>query len=70
MEWKPVNVTAVPKGGDSELTENFCPVSVLPVVIKVFERLVHQQLFNYLVEEHIVFCTIGFQNRTTRSGFY
>ena len=39
LEWKAANVTPVPKGGDSELIENFHPVSVLPVVVKVFERL-------------------------------
>ena len=48
LEWKAANVTPVPKGGDSELIENFRPVLVLPVVVKVFERLVHQQLFSYI----------------------
>ena len=46
LEWKAANVTLMPKGGDSELIENIRPVSVLPVVLKVFERLVHQQLFS------------------------
>ena len=31
----------------------FRPVSVLPVVSKVFERLLHQQLYDYL-QKHII----------------
>ena len=49
LEWKAAVVTPVPKGGDSEPIENLRPVSVLPVVVKVFERFVHQQLFTYLL---------------------
>ena len=42
------------KGGDSELTGNYRPVSVLPVVVKVFERLVHRQLYNYLQDNKLL----------------
>ena len=71
LKWKAANVTPVPKGGDSELIENFHAVSVLPVVVKVFERLMHQQLFSYLLEKNIgiAFCTVGFQTRAHHSGF-
>ena len=54
LEWKAANVTPVPKGGDSEFIENFRPVSVLPVVVQMFEKLVHQQLFAYLLEHDIL----------------
>ena len=53
-EWKSARVTPVHKGGDSELTGNYRPVSVLPVVVKVFERLVHRQLYNYLQENELL----------------
>ena len=47
-EWKLSRVTPVPKGGNSEEVGNFRPVSVLPVVAKVLERIVHHQLYAYL----------------------
>ena len=48
QEWKSANVTPVQKGGSNVDISNFRPVSVLPVVSKVFERLLHQQLYDYL----------------------
>ena len=38
------------RGGGGSRTEinNYRPVSVLPVVMKIFERLVHNQLYSYL----------------------
>ena len=53
-EWKSANVTPVPKGGSSDAVSNFRPVSVLPVVVKIFERLIHQQLYSYLQEHNIL----------------
>ena len=47
-EWKAACVTPVPKKGDKQSVKNYRPVSVLPVVAKVFEAMVHAQLFNYL----------------------
>ena len=43
-EWKAANITPVPKKGNNDDVSNFRPVSVLPVVGKIFERLVHNQL--------------------------
>lgn len=46
--WKEANVSPVPKGGDKEKVKNYRPVSVIPVIAKVFESLVHCQLYQYL----------------------
>ena len=46
-EWKEANVTPVPKSGDRELVTNYRPVSIPPVVSKVFELLIHHQLYHY-----------------------
>ena len=43
MYWKSANVILVPKGGKKESIENFWPVSILPVVVKVYEKVVHNQ---------------------------
>ena len=53
-EWKSADVTPVPKVGNTEHVENFRPVSVLPVVAKIFEKLVHQQLSAHLRENDIL----------------
>lgn len=44
----------MPKGGDSDAVTNFRPISVLPVVVKVFESLIHEQLCSYLQEHSIL----------------
>ena len=44
-------VTPVPKSGDMHLVNNFRPFSVIPVLAKVFETVVHRQLYDYL-ESH------------------
>ena len=53
-EWKEANVSAVPKSGDSNDVKNYRLISVIPVVDKVFESLVHQQLYSYLDENHLL----------------
>ena len=53
-EWKAANVTPVPKGRDKEDVANYRPVSVLPVIVKLFERLVHKQPYNYLQQQGIL----------------
>ena len=50
-EWKEANVTPVPKSGDRQIVNDYRPVSVIPVIAKVFESIVHHQLYGYL-EEH------------------
>ena len=53
-EWKAAYITPVPKKGNNDDVSNFRPVSVLPVVGKVFERLVHNQLYSYLQEHKML----------------
>ena len=53
-EWKSAHITPVPKGGDSEVVVSYRPVSVLPVVAKVFERLTHKQLYTFLQLNNIL----------------
>ena len=61
-EWKAALVTPVKKNGSSDLVENFRPISVLPVVVKVLERIVHRQLYAYLQENNLLHSTqFGFR---------
>ena len=53
-EWKCANVSPVPKAGDKHDVNNYRPVSVIPVIAKVFESLVHDQLYQYLVKNKLL----------------
>ena len=46
-EWKQTNATPVPKSGDMHLVNSFRPVSVILILAKVFETVVHHQLYEY-----------------------
>ena len=53
-EWKSANITPVLNKGRKEDVNNYRPISVLPIVAKVFERIVHKQLYEYLERNHIL----------------
>ena len=46
--WKVACVTALHKDGDRSDPNNYRPISVLPVVSKLLERLAHDQLYGFL----------------------
>ena len=47
-KWKQSRVTPILKEGDRFETSNYRPISVIPAIMKVFERLIHDQLYDYL----------------------
>lgn len=53
-EWKAAHVTPVHKQGDKETFGNYRPVSVLPVVVKVFEAVIHAQLYAYMESNALI----------------
>ena len=54
-DWKNARVTPLFKQGDRGNVNNYRPISVIPIVAKVFERIVYEQLYAYL-EEHEILC--------------
>ena len=46
--WKIAEVTPVPKEGNLEEPANNRPISSLPILLKVSERLVHKQFVDFL----------------------
>ena len=48
VEWKEARVVPIFKSGDRECTNNYRPVSILPIVSKIIERFIHQSLYKYL----------------------
>ena len=42
-------------GGKSDNRANYHPISVLPVISKLFEKLVYEQYYNYLVSNSLLY---------------
>ena len=49
---KLADVTSVYKKSDPTLVSNYRPISVLPTMSKVFERLMHHQVSEY-IDNHL-----------------
>ena len=52
--WKFGKVTALFKSGDRCDSGNYRPITILPTVSKVLEKVVHHQVYKYLVDEKIL----------------
>ena len=48
--WKVARVTPIFKEGDKTEKSNYRPISVLPVISRLFEKLVSDQLYQYMKE--------------------
>ena len=42
------------KKGQRTMLDNYRPISILPVVSKLMERILHDQMFDYLMNENIL----------------
>ena len=56
VNWKRSNIVPVHKKGNKQLKQNYCPVSLLPISSKIFERLIFNLLYKF-VEENSFFCS-------------
>ena len=57
--FKVANVTPIFKSGDKSKVNNYRPISLLPIISKVFEKLCYSRLFSH-VRGHISDCQHGF----------
>ena len=62
-EWKLARVTPVLKRGTKSDLNNYRPISVIPVVSKVFEKIIYDQLYEYLNDNKLL------SDRGCQSGF-
>ena len=61
-QWKCARVTPIYKGGDKTCMENYRPISVIPILAKIMEKVVYKQLFQFLVEIKLLSdCQSGFR---------
>jgi len=61
QQWKIGKITPIPKIDDAETPDQYRPVTVLPVLSKVYERLIAKQVCSYVEENNIY--------KSTMSGF-
>ena len=62
-DWKAATVTALLKKGIKSDPNNYRPISIIPVVSRVFEKIVHNQLYHYLDSNKLLLgCQSGFRS--------
>ncbi len=49
-QWKVASVTPLYKNGQRNIPGNYRPISVLPAISKIMERIMYGQLYNYLTK--------------------
>ena len=59
--WKKNRVTPVFKKGDTDDVNNYRPISILPISMKIFEKVVHYQVSGFLDSSNLL--------STSQSGF-
>ena len=59
-------ITPVYKSGEKTIMDNYRPISILPVISKVFERVVHNELYDYLEANNVLSeRQFGFRKRSS-----
>ena len=59
--WKKANVAPLHKKDDKQCVNNYCPVFLLPVFGKIFEKLVFNEIYSFCDREKVL--------NTNQSGF-
>ena len=52
--WKHSLVHPIFKSGDPTMTSNYRPISIVPIMTKIVERVVQRQLFAYMSHNHLL----------------
>ena len=53
-EWKKGNVVPIYKKDDKQNVNNYCPVSLLPICGKMFERLIYNVMYDFVAENDLL----------------
>ena len=51
--WKIARIVSVFKDGDKEIKSNYRPISILPIISRLFEKLIADQLYQYMNENSL-----------------
>ena len=61
-ELKIAKVIPLYKSGSSNLVFNYRPISILPTLSKIFEKLIHSRIYQFLEENQVIYnCQFGFR---------
>lgn len=65
-------INPLPKGGDCELISNLRPISLLPTLAKLVEKLVKKRMTTFLMNNHLLSnCQFGFrESRSTNDAMF
>ena len=66
-KFKIAKVIPLFKAGDSEDFNNFRPISLLATLSKIYEKVVHKQLYDFFSEHYLTDCQFGFRTKTETS---
>ena len=62
-EWKASRVTPIFKSGPKSNPGNYRPISIIPAIAKIFEKIISDQLYEYLnTNEILTSCQSGFRS--------
>ena len=53
-EWKMARVIPIYKSENRSKCENYRPISIIPIISKIFEREVFNQIYKYLNENSLI----------------
>ena len=53
-EWKKARISAIFKKGTKTDPGNYRPISILPVISKILERIVHRQVYEFCIKHNIL----------------
>ena len=59
FEWKQARVTPLHKKGSRNMLNNYRPISIVPAVSKVLERVLYEQLYGYFVGNDLLYMVLG-----------
>ena len=48
-EWKKANVVPIHRKDDKQILKNYRPLSLLLIYVKIFERMINNRTFEYLI---------------------
>ena len=54
IDWKLARVSPVFKKGKKSDLNNYRPISVIPIVAKIFEQIIYNQLYKYLNDNSLL----------------
>ena len=67
-KWKVALIAPIYKDGDRNLPNNYRPISILPVISKVMEKIVHKQVYEHLCTNKLMSETqVGFRKHHSTS---